>query len=148
MNLCLYPPLVHSFSHWFLILTSLTLLCFHHHKYRPFSTIYVLSQSSFFLPPSLPSFFPLSLFLSLSLSFSIFPFFLSLFLFWQKDSLEPAQAGFYMGTGCNLTETHKQTKIHPDLLWSATGNLKAIKNSDFYLLWARMSLSHYISVPL
>lgn len=102
----------------FLVFTSLTLFCFYHHKYRPFSTLYALSQLKFctsFLPSSIS---PLTK---------------------NKDSLEPAQtSGFYMGTCCNLTETHKQTKIHPDLLQSAIGNLKAIKNSDFYLSWARI----------
>lgn len=52
-----------------------------------------------------------------------------------------AQAsGFYMGTHCSLTETHKQAKTLPGLLWSATGNLKAIRNPTFYLSWARTSL--------
>ena len=111
----------------FLVFTSLTLFCFYHHKYRPFSTMYALSQLKFCTSSFLPS--------------SLSP------LTENKDSLEPAQtSGFYMGTCCNLTETHKQTKIHPDFLQGAIGNLKAIKNSDFYLSWARISFSQNLTV--
>lgn len=74
--------------------------------------------------------------------FSIF-FCLFVFLFatrHQRVIWTSSSKWFYMGTHCSLKETHKQAKIHPGLLWSSTGNLKAIRNSTFYLSWARTSL--------